>query len=128
MYFARRILLVLFGFGIFAGFGSAAASARWHARHGGGCDGRWNGERYSERWNRNSDEPNAVVAPAPVTTPVQNVVVPSAPAPAAAPAPQVFVITVPSGAAAPAAAPQIITVPVPMPAAAPAPAPAAKSE
>ncbi|MFT3706189.1 MAG: hypothetical protein QM817_00855 [Archangium sp.] len=124
MYFARRILLVLFGFGIFAGFGSGIASARWHARHGGGCDGRWNNDRFSERWNRN-DEPNAVVAPAPVTTPVQNVVVPSAPAPAA-PAPQVFVITVPSGAAAPAAAPQIITVPVPMPAA--APAPAAKAE
>lgn len=114
----RRILLVLLGFGVFAGYGSAVASARWHARHHGGCD-RWERdarfERFGDRFDRRDAPPPApVAAPAP-----QTVVVPQAPAPAAAPAPQVFVITVPGAAPAPA---QVITVPVPAQAAAPQPA------
>jgi hypothetical protein len=120
----RRTLLVLLGFGVFAGYGSAIASARWHARSGGGCEGRWGQDRWSERFERTRAEP-AAVAPAPAQqgAVVAPVVVPqAAPAPAQ-PAPQVFVITVPTGQAAPAPAPQIITVP--MPTAAPAPAPAA---
>lgn len=121
----RRILLVILGFGMFAGYGSAIASARWHARQHGGCEGRWSEGRWGQRWQDRDSNVNTVVAPAPATTPVQNVVVPAAPAPAA-PAPQVFVITVPSGVAAPAPAPQIITVPVPV--AAPAPAVTPKAE
>lgn len=97
----RRILLVLLGLGVFAGYGSAIASARWHARHAGGCE---------SRWTRTS------AAPAP-----QTVVVPQA-APAPAPAQQIFLIMPGAQAAAPAAAPQVITIPVPT--AAPAAAPA----
>lgn len=84
----RRVLLVLLGFGVFAGYGSAIASARWHARHhgeGAGCE---------SRWGRAS------------------VVVPQA-APAAVPAQQIFLIMPGAQAAAPAAAPQVITIPVP---------------
>lgn len=35
----RRVLLVLLGLGVFAGYGSAFSHARWHARHHheGGC-------------------------------------------------------------------------------------------
>ncbi len=105
----RRTLLVLLGFGVFAGYGSAIASARWHARHHGGCEDRWGRSARFERFDR-------AQAPAPVTTPAP-IIVPQAPA---APAPQVFVITVPG--AAPAAAPQVVTVPVPVPAASAAPA------
>lgn len=110
----RRILLVLLGFGVFAGYGSAIASARYHRNH---CN--WDRERFErfEQVTERRDAPAATAAP-------QTVVVPqAAPAPAA-PAPTVFVITVPTGQAAPAATPQIITVPVPtpMPAAAPTPA------
>jgi hypothetical protein len=36
----RRIVLVVLGFGVFAGFGSAFHHARWHG-HRGGCDRRW---------------------------------------------------------------------------------------
>ena len=108
----RRILLVILGFGVISGFGSAFAHAR-HMRHHGGCDG----DRWGQRWER----------PAPVAAPVQTVVVPQAAAPApapmpmpyAAPAPQIFVITVPTGgAAAQPVAPVVVTAPV----AAPAPA------
>lgn len=107
----RRVLLVLLSFGVFAGYGSAIASARWHARHngeGGGCE---------SRWGRSSDfeQPRPAAAPAPA----QTVVVPQA-APAAVPAQQIFLIMPGAQAAAPAAAPQVITIP--MPAAAPAPA------
>jgi hypothetical protein len=106
----RTLLLGLLGFGIFAGYGSAIASARWHARHhGGGCESRWGGHHgrfdRGERFEREAPTPTATPAP---------VIVPQA---AAAPAPQVFVITVPGASPAPAAAPQVITVPVPTPAA-----------
>ena len=107
----RRILLVLLGFGVFAGYGSAIASARWHARHGGGgCESRW-----SQRYQR--DEARPAVAPAPAP---QTIVMPQA-APAPAPTQQIFLI-MPGAQAAPGV-PQVITVP--MPAAAPAQAPAA---
>lgn len=107
----RTLLLGLLGFGIFAGYGSAIASARWHARHhGGGCESRWGGHHgrfdRADRFEREAPTPTATPAPAPV-------IVPQA---AAAPAPQVFVITVPGASPAPAAAPQVITVPVPTPA------------
>lgn len=107
----RRVLLVLLGFGVFAGYGSAIASARWHARHGGGgCESRWSRTAALE-------QPRPAAAPAP-----QTVVVPQA-APAAVPAQQIFLIMPGAQAAAPAAAPQVITIPVPS--AAPALAPAA---
>jgi hypothetical protein len=110
----RRILLVLLGFGVFAGYGSAIASARWHHRmhNGGGCEGGW--EQRSDRFDRfdRRDDPR------PAAAVPQTVIVPQAPAPAA---PQVFVI-MPGMQAAPAI-PQIVTVPVQ--AAAPAPAAAA---
>jgi hypothetical protein len=111
----RRVLLVLLGLGVFFGYGSAIASARWHARahHGGGCENRWS-QRYGDR--------NESARPAANT---QTVVVPQAPAPApapaAAPSQQIFLVM--PGAQAPAAAPQVITIPVPT-AAAPAAAPA----
>ena len=111
----RRILLVLLGFGVFAGYGSAIASARWHARqhHGGygGCESRW------DRDQRPDDaRPAAAPAPAP-----QTIVMPQA---APAPAQQIFLIM--PGAQSPQSAPQVITVPVPAaaPAQAPAPTPA----
>jgi len=117
----RRVLLVLLSFGVFAGYGSAIASARWHHRQqmeGGGCEGRW-GRDYR-------DEARTVVAPAPAPSPQAQVInVPQA-APAAPtqqlPAQQIFLIM--PGAQGSAAAPQVITVPVPTPAAVPAPAPA----
>lgn len=114
----RRILLVLLGFGVFAGYGSAIASARWHHRNaGGGCEGRWS----ENRWHR-GDRDQARAAPVPAASPaVSTVVVPPA---AAAPAPvagqQIFLIM--PGAQATPGAPQVITVPVP---AAQAPAPPA---
>lgn len=108
----RTLLLVLLGSGVFAGYGSAIASARWHARHHGGCGDRWS---QHHRFDREAPPPAVTHAPAPAP-----IVVPQA---AAAPAPQVFVITVPG--AAPAAAPQV--VPVPAAQAAPAPAPATPS-
>lgn len=105
----RRILLVILGFGVVSGFGSAFAHARWRAHHHGGCEGG----RWSERWNRS----DAVTPPAPVqTVVVPQAAPPPAPIPYAAPAPQVFVITVPTGAAQPT--PVVVT---PAPAAAPAP-------
>ncbi len=103
----RRILLVILGFGVFAGFGSAFASARWHARHhGGGCEDR------QARFERQSTNVTPLVAP---TVVVPQAAPAPAPAPYAAPAPQIFVITVPSGA-------QQAPIVVPMPTAAPAPA------
>ncbi|MGV3620048.1 MAG: hypothetical protein ACO1OB_04485 [Archangium sp.] len=108
----RRILLVVLGFGVISGFGSAFAHAR-HMRHHGGCDG----ERWGQRWDRRGEVNQA-------PAPVQTVVVPqAAPAPApmpyAAPAPQIFVITVPSGgAAAQPIAPVVVTTPATAPAAA----------
>lgn len=111
----RRPLLVLLGFGVIAGYGSALAHAR---HHGGGCHSRWSehSERFEhpgfDRFERR-DEPRPVAAPvAP-----QTVVVPQA-APAAAPAPQIFVIM--PGAPS---APQVVTVPVPAAAAPVTPAP-----
>lgn len=109
----RRILLVILGFGVISGFGSAFAHARY-MRHHGGCDAG-GGDRWGQRWDRRGE----FTPPAP--QPVQNVVMPqaAAPAPYAAPAPQIFVITVPSGgAAAQPVAPVVVTVPT----AAPAPA------
>jgi hypothetical protein len=94
----RRILLVLLGFGVFAGYGSAIASARWHARNGGGCESRW-----SRGYERPEEARPAAVAPAPAAA--QTVVVPQA----AAAAPQIFLIM--PGGQAPAAAPQVIVVP-----------------
>ena len=108
----RRILLVILGFGVISGFGSAFAHARY-MRHHGGCDGG-GGDRWGQRWER----------PSPVAAPVQTVVVPQAapapvqmPAPYAAPAPQIFVITVPSGGSQPVA-PVVVTTPATAPAAA----------
>lgn len=104
----RRILLVLLGFGVFAGYGSAIASARWHARHhdgGGGCE---------SRWSRGYERPDARPAVAPVAPAAapQTIVMPQA---APAPAQQIFLIM--PGAQAPGV-PQVITVPA---AAVPAP-------
>jgi hypothetical protein len=114
----RRILLVLLGFGVFAGYGSAIASARWHARHHGeygGCESRW--DRDSHRGFERSEEARpAAAAP-------QTIVVPQAAAAPAA-APQIFLI-MPGAQAAPVA-PQVITVPVPAPAPAQAPTPATR--
>ncbi|HEY1086095.1 MAG TPA: hypothetical protein VGE37_00325 [Archangium sp.] len=103
----RRVLIVLLGFGVLFGYGSAFASARWHwrAHHGGGCENRW-GQRYDDRFDRN-DFARPVAAPPPA-------------APAPAPSQQIFLVM--PGAQAPAAAPQIITLPAQAaPAAAPAP-------
>lgn len=106
----RRVLIVLLGFGVFAGYGSAIASARWHARHHGGCE---------DRWSRGADRGfDRAVPAAPAPSP-QTVVVPQA-APAPAAAPQIFLI-MPGAQAAPVA-PQVITVPAQAPVTAPAPA------
>lgn len=119
----RRMLLVLLGFGVFAGYGSAIASARWHHRmhNNGGCEGRWEerSDRFGpgDRFDRRDDFRPAAPPPAPAAAP-QTVIVPQAAAPAPAAQPQVFII-MPGMQAAPAL-PQIVTVPVP--AAAPAPA------
>jgi hypothetical protein len=109
----RRILLVLLGFGVFAGYGSAIASARWHARNGSGCEGRWSEGRWGGRGYERAEEARPAVAPpAPAA---QTVVVPQA----AAAAPQIFLIM--PGGQAPAAAPQVIVVPAtPAPTAVPA--------
>ena len=123
----RRVLLVLLGFGVFAGYGSAIASARWHHRmhNGGGCEGRWSQRGY---YDNNRDDDRTVAAPAVATTPQAQVInVPQA-APAAPtqqlPAQQIFLI-MPGAQGPAAAAPQVITVPVPTTAAVPpAPAPA----
>ena len=114
----RRILLVLLGFGVFAGYGSAIASARWHARNGpGGCEGRWSEGRWGGRGHERAEEPRpAVAAPAPAAA--QTVVVPQA----AAAAPQIFLIM--PGGQAPAAAPQVIVVPASAAAVPVAPTPA----
>lgn len=108
----RRLLLVLLGFGVFAGYGSAIASARWHARHhdgGGGCE---------SRWGRGPERPDARPAAAPAAAP-QTIVMPQA---APAPAQQIFLIM--PGAQSPGV-PQVITVPATAPAAAvPTPQPA----
>lgn len=110
----RRVLIVLLGFGVFAGYGSAIASARWHGRHGGaGCESR------EGRWGRGfeREEVRTVAAPAPAAVAPQTIVMPQA---AAAPAQQIFLIM--PGAQG-ATAPQVITVPVQAaPAQAPAPA------
>lgn len=115
----RRVLLVLLGFGVFAGYGSAIASARWHHRQHGGCEGRW-----SRGYDTNREEPRTVAAPA-ATPQAQVINVPQAAAPApapAVPAQQIFLI-MPGAQGPAAAAPQVITVPVPTAApAAPAPA------
>jgi hypothetical protein len=124
----RRVLLVLLGFGVFAGYGSAIASARWHHRmhNGGGCEGRWSQRGY---YDNNRDDDRTVAAPAVAPTPQAQVInVPqAAPAPAPAqqlPAQQIFLI-MPGAQGPAAAAPQVITVPVPTTAAVPpAPAPA----
>ena len=123
----RRVLLVLLGFGVFAGYGSAIASARWHHRmhNGGGCEGRWSQRGY---YDNNRDDDRTVAAPAVATTPQAQVInVPQA-APAAPaqqlPAQQIFLI-MPGAQGPAAAAPLVITVPVPTTAAVPpAPAPA----
>jgi hypothetical protein len=109
----RRLLLVLLGFGVFAGYGSAIASARWHARHHGGCDERWGRSGKYDRWQH----AEAPVPPAPQAAPAPVLV---SPPPAAAPAPQVFVISVPG---ATPVAPQVISVPVPAAAAPTTPTP-----
>ncbi len=109
----RRVLIVLLGFGVIAGYGSAFASARWHARHHGGCEGRW--EERSDRFDRFDRRDESRPAAAPVAP--QTVVVPQA-APAPAAAPQVFVIM--PGMQAVPSVPQVVTVPVATPAPAPA--------
>ena len=118
----RRMLLVLLGFGVFAGYGSAIASARWHHRmhNNGGCEGRWEerSDRFGPggRFDRRDDfRPAAPAAPAAAP---QTVIVPQAAAPAPAAQPQVLII-MPGMQAAPALAPSVT---VPVPAAAPAPA------
>ena len=108
----RRILLVLLSFGVFAGYGSAIASARWHARHHGeyrGCE---------SRWDRPDEARPAAPAPVALAAAPQTIVMPQA----AAAAPQIFLI-MPGAQAAPGV-PQVITVPVPAAAPAPAPTPA----
>jgi hypothetical protein len=109
----RRVLLVLLGFGVFAGYGSAIANARFHMRHRGESCG------WSREYQRPEEARPAVAAP-----PQQTVVVPQA---APAPAQQIFLIM--PGAQAAQGVPQLITVPVPAaapaaPAAAAAPVPA----
>ena len=102
----RRVLIVLLGFGVFAGYGSAIASARWHGHHGGGgCESR------EGRWGRGYDreEVRTLAAPAPAAP--QTIVMPQA---AAAPAQQIFLIM--PGAQGASAAPQVITVPAQAPA------------
>ena len=104
----RRVLLVLLGFGVFAGYGSAIASARFHARQRGDSCG----------WARESQRPEeARPAIAPAAPAQQTIVVPAA---APAPAQQIFLIM--PGAQAASGVPQVITVPVPAAAAVPAPA------
>ena len=96
----RRVLIVLLGFGVFAGYGSAIASARWHGRHGGGCESR------EGRWgHRGFDREEVRTVAAPVAP--QTIVMPQA---APAPAQQIFLIM--PGAQGATAAPQVITVPV----------------
>ena len=109
----RRVLIVLLGFGVFAGYGSAIASARWHGRHGGGgCESR------EGRWGHRGFEREEVRTPAAAPAAPQTIVMPQA---APAPAQQIFLIM--PGAQGATAAPQVITVPVQAaPAQAPAPA------
>lgn len=109
----RRALLLVLGFGVFAGFGSAFAHARHHwavdRGYTSGCDHWGGGERFMEP--RVSERPAPVVAPASAPVVVQA-------APAAAPS-QVFIImpgassnAVPAVVAAPvapAAVPQTVT-------------------
>lgn len=108
----RRVLIVVLGLGVFFGYGSAIASARWHwrAHHGGGCESRWGGPHRGsdDRFDRfEAPRPAAVPAAAPAA---QTVVVPPA---APAPSQQIFLVM--PGAQAPAAAPQVITVPAAAP-------------
>jgi len=124
--FPRRLLMVLLGFGVVFGYGSAIAQARWRHAHGGGCHSSWRGEgpygwNGEERLNEERSQPAPVAAPAPAP---QTVVVQPAAAPAPAqPAPQIFVIM---PGAQPAALPvQVVPVQVQAPVA-PAPAVAAK--
>ena len=123
----RRALLVLCGLGMFFGFGSAIAHARYAAHNGWGhhecgSGGDWQ-QRTSWRddWRRDDFRQAApapavaapiVVAPAPATAPMQ-------------PAPQIFVITVPTGVAQPAPA-QVVLTPAPVQQAAPSPSTNAK--
>lgn len=101
----RRVLIVLLGFGVFAGYGSAIASARWHHRQfdGGGCESRWSrGPGPDFRGDARqafAPAPQAAPAPAVVATP-------------ALPAQQIFLIM--PGAQGAAAVPQVITVPAPV--------------
>jgi hypothetical protein len=107
----RRALIVLLSFGVFAGYGSAFASARWHMRHHAECEhGRWNEHaRWDDRFGDRFAEPRSVPAPTVAPQQPQTVVVQS-PAPAAAPAPQIFVIM--PGAASPVPA-QLVQAPAP---------------
>jgi hypothetical protein len=120
----RRVLLVLLGFGVFAGYGSAIASARWHHRQQGGCEGRWS--RGSDREDVRHDfaRGGPFAQPAPQAQVINVPQAAPAPAQAALPAQQIFLI-MPGAQGAAAAAPQVITVPVPTvaPAAAPAATP-----
>ena len=115
----RRVLLVLLGFGVFAGYGSAIASARWHARHGGegGCQSRW-----SRGYDRN-DRDDATPAVAPTPAPQQMQASPTIVVPQAAPAPTQQIFLIMPGASTVQGQPQVITVPVPAAAPAPAQAP-----
>ncbi len=102
----RRVLIVLLGFGVFAGYGSAIASARWHGHHGGGgCESR------EGRWGRGYDREEVRTPAAPAPAAPQTIVMPQA---AAAPAQQIFLIM--PGAQGASAAPQVITVPAQAPA------------
>lgn len=116
----RRALLVLCGLGMFFGFGSAIAHARYAAHNGwqhhecGG--GNWdNRSSWRDEWRRDDFRQAAPAAAPAVAAPIV-----VAPAPAAAPmqpAPQIFVITVPTGVAQPAPA-QVVLTPAPVPQAA----------
>lgn len=110
----RRVLIVLLGLGVFFGYGSALAAARWHwrAHHGGGCESRWRGHHGLDERSERFEAPRPAVAPQAVS-----------PAPAAAPASQQIFLVMPGAQAPAAAAPQIITVPA-LQAPLPAPAPA----
>lgn len=118
----RRALLVLCGLGMFFGFGSAIAHARYAAHNGwqhhecGG--GNWdNRSSWRDEWRRDDFRQ---AAPAPAAAPAVAAPIVVAPAPAAAPmqpAPQIFVITVPTGVAQPAPA-QVVLTPAPVPQAA----------
>ncbi|MBL8938461.1 MAG: hypothetical protein JNM69_28095 [Archangium sp.] len=108
----RFALMGLLALGVVGGYGSAFAhAAHWRAH--GGCHGQqmggWHDGRFQDdRWGNRFEERAEVKQAAPAAQP-QTVVVQS-PAPAAAPAPQIYVI-MPGAQQAPAVQPQTIVIP-----------------